>query len=168
MFSKSYLKSKPVPKSWQNAHAPCLTETVFSRTPNLPDGLVLVNPHSPTIASKGYSVIIPLKAKSCMPTPKLRTTSKRTTTRLTDKAIQRQRPDNSLRITGGVSHVITVLSDFLRRKTDKISFSLCVFDEFYFVKLINKTVKTTFSSISTGVYSHVSEGYTLSRSTQFI
>lgn len=37
---KSYLKSKPVPKSWQNAHALCLTATAFYRTPNLPDGLV--------------------------------------------------------------------------------------------------------------------------------
>ena len=76
-------------------------------------------------------------------------------------------------------HVITVLSDFLRRKTDKIRFSFCVFDEFCFVKLINKNGQTTFSSISkpstptfssisTGAYFHVYEGYTLSRSTQFI
>lgn len=94
-----------------------------------------------------------------MPTPKLRITSKRTTTRLTDKATGNNAPDNPLRITGGVSHIITILSDFLRRKTDKIRFLLCVFDEFYFVKLINKNGQTHIFKHFKTIYSHIFEHF---------
>lgn len=67
-----------------------------------------------------------------MPTPKLSIISKRTTTRLTDKVTDSNAPYNPLRITGGVSHIITILSDILRRKTDK--------SDFHFVFLMDFTL----------------------------